>query len=418
MSSDVHDRDTCRLCDSRRLETVVELTPTPPGNRVLTEAELAAPAPRYPLEVRLCADCHHVQLGHVVDPSILYRNQYSYVTGTSPVFVEHFRQYAAAMIERFGLRPGDLVADIGSNDGTGLSFFQKAGMTVLGIDPATEIAARANAAGIPTVSEFFGKELALRLRAEHGPARLVTSHNACAHIDDLAGVIDGVSAWLADDGVFVMEVGYFLDVHQNGWFDTIYHEHVDYHTVAPLLGFFRRRGMEVVSVQRIAPQGGSIRVMVQKAGGPLRADGSADALIQLEIEHGLQDPGRLRAWNDRLTAIKHELVALLRGLRQQGKHIAGYGAPTKSTTLMMHFGLGRELIDFIVDDNPLKQGHYTPGTHVPIGSAELIAAHRPDYLLILAWNFAEPIMKKNAAYQQAGGRFILPMPQPRIVDPS
>jgi SAM-dependent methyltransferase len=418
MSGDYYFRDTCRLCESRRLDKVVELTPTPPGNRVLTAAELSQPAPRYPLEVYLCASCHHVQLGHVVDPRILYRNQYSYVTGTSPVFVDHFRRYAAEAIERFGLRPGDRVADIGSNDGTGLSFFQQAGMTVLGIDPATEIAARATAAGIPTVSEFFGKELALRLRAEHGPARLITSHNACAHIDDLGGVIDGVAAWLADDGVFVMEVGYFVDVHENGWFDTIYHEHVDYHTVAPLIGFFQRRGMEVVSVQRIAPQGGSIRVMVQKAGGPLRSDGTAEALARMKAELGLQDPARLRAFNDRLTSIKERLLALLRGLKQDGKRIAGYGAPTKSTTLMMHFGLDGELIDFIVDDNPLKQGHYTPGTHVAIGSADLLREHRPDYLLILAWNFAAPIMQKNREFEDAGGRFILPMPEPRIVSPS
>jgi SAM-dependent methyltransferase len=417
MTGDYRFRDTCRLCDSRRLDRVLELTPTPPGNRVLTEAELAEPAPSYPLELYLCAECHHVQLGHVVDPRILYRNQYSYVTGTSPVFVDHLRRYARDMVERWGLPPGALVADIGSNDGTCLSFFQDAGMTVLGIDPATEIAARATANGVPTVAEFFSADVARRLRAEHGPAHFITSHNACAHIDDLGGIIDGVAQWLADDGVFVMEVGYFVDVYQNGWFDTIYHEHLDYHTVSPLIGFFRRRGMEVVSVARIAPQGGSIRVMAQKAAGPHAVDGTAAALAALEVELGVGDATRLRGFGDRLATIKRQLGDLLAGIKQQGKRVAGYGAPTKSTTLMMHFGLGKELIDFIVDDNPLKQGHYTPATHVPIGGPDWIYERRPEYLLVLAWNFAESIMKKHGRYQAEGGRFVLPMPEPRIIAP-
>lgn len=416
-TADVHRRDTCRLCRGTRLERVVELTPTPPGNRVLTEEETRGPCPTYPLEVHACTDCYHVQLGHVVDPGILYRDHYSYVTGTSPVFVAHFRDYAAAMIERLGLRPGDRVIDIGSNDGTGLSFFKDAGMVVLGIDPATEIAEKATAGGIETIPEFFDRALADRVRAERGPAKLVTSHNACAHIDDLEGVVAGVAQLLDDDGVFVMEVGYFADVYENCWFDTIYHEHLDYHTVAPLVGFFDRLGMQVISVQRIAPQGGSIRVIVQKAGGPHRPDGSAENLTRLEADMGLCDIARLRAFQDRLTAVKHELTGLLGALKRDGKTIAGYGAPTKSTTLMMHFDLGRELIDFIVDDNPLKQGFFTPGTHVPIGLPELIYQRRPDHVLILAWNFAEPIRAKHTRYEEAGGRFVVPMPVPRILEP-
>jgi len=414
---DVRVRDTCRLCRGRSLERVVELTPTPPGNRVLTEEETRGPCPTYPLEVRFCTDCHHVQLGHVVDPRILYRNHYSYVTGTSPVFVAHFEEYARDMIARIQLRPGDRVVDIGSNDGTCLRFFRDAGMRVLGIDPATEIAAAASASGIETLPEFFDQALARKLRAERGPARLVTSHNACAHIDDLAGVMEGVRLLLADDGVFVFEVGYFVDVYQKCWFDTIYHEHLDYHTVAPLVGFFERLGMQVISVQRIAPQGGSIRVMVQNAGGARAPEGSIAELCRLEAELGVQDVVGLRAFNDRLNRVKDELTGLLRGLKSRAATIAGYGVPTKSTTLMMHFGLGREVIDFIVDDNPLKQGFFSPGTHVPIGPPDWIYQRRPDYVLVLAWNFAESIMKKHARYEAEGGRFVLPMPAPAIVQP-
>jgi SAM-dependent methyltransferase len=415
MSADFHARTTCRLCDGTALETVVQLVPTPPGNRVLTAEEIAAPGPSYPLELQFCRGCWHVQLGHVVDPNILYRDHYTYVTGTSPVFVEHFRTYAQEVSARIGLRPGDLVGDIGSNDGTGLRFFKDAGMTVLGIDPATDIARAATAAGIETVAEFFNADLAGKLRAERGPAKLITSHNACAHIDDLAGVVEGVRTWLADDGVFVFEVGYFVDVYSNCWFDTIYHEHLDYHTVHPLPGFFARHGMEVVGVQRIAPQGGSIRVFVQKVGGRLPRDGSIDELIALEQRLGLDQPATLRAWNDRLLGIRAELSDLLRREKAAGKSIAGFGAPTKSTTLMMHFRIGADILDFIVDDNPLKQGRYTPGTHVPIGPSDWVYQRRPDYLLILAWNFAPSIMAKHARFTAEGGRFILPMPVPTIV---
>src|SRR3989442_9848472 len=262
------------MCDGRSLQKVLRLTPTPPGNRFLRRADLGVPEPTYPLELYFCRDCHHVQLGHVVDPRILYQNSYSYVSATSSKFVEHLRTYAADMIDRFSLQTGDLVVDIGSNDGSCLRFFAQAGMQALGVDPATEIAEQATKSGIDTIGEFFSPELAFRLRRERGPAAFITSHNACAHIDDLEGVFRGVHHWLADDGLFVFEVGYLLDVVENTWFDTIYHEHLDYHTVAPFRPLLARVGMEPIAVQRVSPQGGSIRVFVQKVGGPHSADGS------------------------------------------------------------------------------------------------------------------------------------------------
>jgi hypothetical protein len=410
-----HRRDTCRMCTGRALVRVLELTPTPPGNRVLTADEVARSSPTYPLDLYFCPTCFHLQLGHVVDPTILYQDGYSYVSATSPVFVQHLRDYAEETIRDRALVPGALVVDIGSNDGTCLSFFQKAGMTVLGIDPATAIAARATAAGIETLPEFFNLELAKRLRAERGAAQLITSHNACAHIDDLDGLVDGVRYWLADNGVFVVEVGYLLDVYQNLWFDTMYHEHVDYHSVSPFKTFFERHDMELVSVKRVAPQGGSIRITAQKKGGPLAVDDSVAALIDLERLSGLQDAESFVAFGARLQAIKARLLTLLRGLRADGKSIAGFGAPTKATTLTMHFGIGPELLDFIVDDNPLKQGMFTPGNHIPIGPSELLYERRPDYVLILAWNFASSIMSRQARYVREGGQFILPMPEPRLV---
>ena len=416
MARDYYFRSTCRLCESSNLEKVIELTPTPPGNNFLRADELGQPEPEYPLECYFCRECYHLQLGHVVDPKILFRSNYSYVSGTSPVFVKHLAGYARDMVRRYELKPGSLVADIGSNDGTCLRFFKEAGMNVLGVDPAADVARIANEAGIETVVDFFGRDSARRLRAERGPAAFITSHNACAHIDDLAGVIEGVAHWLADDGLFGVEVGYLLDVYQNAWFDTIYHEHLDFHSVAPFQTFFQRHGMELISAERIAPQGGSIRLIAQKAGGRRKPDASVEQLIDLERRAGLHDAESFRKYNERINAVREKLSTLVRGLKAEGKSIAAFGAPTKSTTLLTHFGLGEGILDFIVDDNPIKQGLFTPKFHIPILHPDEIYRRRPDYLVLLAWNFAESIMQRNARYAEEGGRFILPMPEARIVD--
>jgi SAM-dependent methyltransferase len=414
--ADAYLRTECRMCGSSTLQKVMALTPTPPGNNFLTEAELALPEPRYPLELYFCAECHHVQLGHVVDPRILYQKDYFYVSGTSSQFVAHLRDYAAEMLRRFELHPGALVADIGSNDGTCLRAFRDLGnVRVLGVDPAKKIARRATESGIETIGDFFSSELAVRLRREHGPAAFITSHNACAHIDALDDVIRGVRHWLADDGVFVLEVGYLLDVYENVWFDTIYHEHLDYHTVAPFRRLFARTGMEAIGVRRVSPQGGSIRVMAQKAHGPLRADDTVDKLAALEERNGLDKPDTFVEFGRRIDKVANDLRSLVRSLKASGKSLAGFGAATKSTTLLSHFGLGREDLDFIADDNPLKQGLFSPAAHIPVVGPEEIYRRRPDYLLILAWNFAQPIMATHGKYSSDGGKFILPMPIPQIV---
>ena len=413
--ADFYLRTDCRMCGGRDLRKVMALTPTPPGNDFLTADELSRPEPAYPLDLYFCDSCHHLQLGHVVDPRILYQKNYTYVSGTSPVFVAHLREYANSMVDRFHLEPGALVSDIGSNDGTCLRCFQERGMRVLGVDPATDIARRATESGIETVPEFFSLDLARRLRQQYGPARFITTHNACAHIDRLDDVTRGVEHWLADDGVFVLEVGYLLDVYRNTWFDTIYHEHLDYHSVGPFRALLSRTGLEPLAVERVSPQGGSLRLFAQRAGGPYRADGTIDRAIALEHEAGIDRAETFVEFGRRIDAVGAQLRTLLNGLRAQGRSIAGYGAPTKATTLMLHFGLGREQIDFIVDDNPLKQGLFSPASHIPVLAPEALYTRRPDYVVILAWNFAEPIMKVHRRYADKGGRFIVPMPVPRIV---
>ena len=413
--SDYYLRESCRMCGEGSLTKAMSLTPTPPGNDFLTKEELGRDEPVYPLDLYFCEACHHIQLGHVVDPKILYQKNYSYVSATSAYFVNHLKHYAKDMVERFDLKPGDLAVDIGSNDGTCLSFFKDKGMKVVGVDPATEIAGKATENGIDTIADFFGYRLAVELRKKYGTAKYITSHNACAHIDNLFDVVKGVEHWLDADGVFVLEVGYFVDVYSNTWFDTVYHEHVDYHTVAPFEKLFNRVGMELISVERISPQGGSIRVMAQKKGGIIKRDDSVDELIALEAKLGLDKAETLRKLNHKISQVRDKLHNLIHSLKADGKSIAGFGAPTKATTLMAHFGLDATVLDFIVDDNPLKQGLFTPITHIPVLSSDALYKMKPDYVLILAWNFAEPIMQMHKKYSEQVGQFILPMPNPEIV---
>ncbi len=413
---DYYFRDTCRMCLSKELKKVVALSPTPPGNNFLAKDEIGQDEAKYPLELYFCNKCHHIQLGHVVAPEILYQNDYSYVSATSSQFVEHLSDFASFVIDKFDLKVKDLIIDIGSNDGTCLSFFKDAGMTVLGVDPATNIANKATKSGIETIADFFSLQLAQQLKGDYGTAKFITSHNACAHIDDLDSVIAGVQHLLADDGIFSMEVGYLYDVYTNTWFDTIYHEHLDYHSVEPLSHLFSRFDMEIISIQRVSPQGGSIRVMTQKIGGIFQKDESEKELIKLEKAARLDKSETFTQFSDHINEVRDNLNKLINKLKESGKTIAGFGAPTKATTLMAHFNLGKNELDFIVDDNPLKQNLYSPGNHIPVFSADAIYEQRPDYLLILAWNFAEPIMNNHKRYLEQGGKFIVPMPKPQIVN--
>lgn len=415
MDSDFYLRSRCRMCDGSDLVRVMSLTPTPPGNRLLEKEELNRPEKSYPLDLYFCNGCTHVQLGHVVDPRILYQTDYLYVSGTSAQFVRHLQDYASAMVERFHLKPGALVADIGSNDGTCLKAFRQLGMNVVGVDPATEIARAATESGIDTVGAFFSPELAIQLREKYGPADFITSHNALAHIDALDDVVRGVSHWLSDSGVFTLEVGYFVDVLAKLHFDTIYHEHLDYHTVAPFEKLFARTGMELISAERISPQGGSIRIMAQKTGGALKQDGSVSRLVGEERDIGLGRAETIAAFGKKISDLGEKLRGLLRLLKAEGKSIAAYGAPTKAVTLLSHFGIGRESLDFVVEDNPRKHGRYLPVSHVVVLPVEELYRRQPDFAVILAWNFAESISAMHTRYVESGGRFIVPMPDPKIV---
>jgi SAM-dependent methyltransferase len=411
----VQVKDTCRLCQSTALDFLFALEPTPPANEFLPGPPENGAQDHFPLDVYQCRDCGHVQLIHCVDPERLFRN-YVYVSGTSQVFVKHFQEYAAEVIRYVPLAAGDRVLDCGSNDGTLLSFFQKAGMKVLGIDPARKIAEEATQRGIPTWPEFFDSKLARRIREEFGTVKVVTANNMFAHADGLPDILDGMASLLDANGIFVFEVSYLLDVIERNLFDTIYHEHLSYHSVKPLVSFMRRQGLELVRVQRVESHGGSIRCYAAPAGS--RAiDPSVAEAIALEEKAGLYDKATYTAYLERINALGAELRNLIARLRREGSKVAGFGAPAKATTLMYQFGLDAKDLDYIIDDSPLKQGLCSPGRFVPVVDSSVLndEARRPDYLVILAWNFAQPIIQKHEPYRQAGGKFIVPIPQVQML---
>ena len=406
-------RSTCRLCDDVDLRLLFSLVSTPLANALVAADRLDEPQAVYPLDVHFCDNCCHVQLLDVVNPEILFRD-YVYVSGTSPSFVDHFRRYAEDVFSRVAFPPAEpLVVDIGSNDGTLLRFFKDKGCRVLGIEPATLIAERADAAGIETISAFLNQELAEAIARDHGPAAVVTANNVFAHVDDLHGFVEAVKALLAEDGTFVFEVSYLLDVFEKTLFDTIYHEHLSYHSVKPLTTFFERHDMQLVDVQRVSSHGGSLRGFARRKAAAGKQP-TVDALITTEAALGLHGPAAYRTFFENINERKNELRSLLQQLRREGRRVVGFGAPAKATTLMYHFGLGPDVLEYVIDDSPLKQGLFTPGLHVPIVPSNRLYESKPDYVLILAWNFAESIMRSHAAYSELGGKFIVPLPTLKV----
>lgn len=393
---------------------MLELAQTPLANAVVGGKDVGKPQPLYPLDVFLCNGCGHVQLLDVVDPKILYEH-YVYVSGTSPVFVQHFQGYFDYLVKTFAPAEGGLVVEIGSNDGTFLNFFRQSGRRVLGVDPAMEIGEATRKAGIPTLTEFFTPAVAQRILREHGAASIVVANNVIAHIDDLGSVIDGVAQLLAPDGLFAFEVAYLVDLLEKGLFDTIYHEHLDYHSVEPLVLFFARHGLELIHAQRVDTHGGSLRGIVQRKGAGRKVDASVRGLVELEQKLQIKSVATYRAFSGRIGKLGEALVGSLRRLSGEGKRIAGFGAPAKTTTLMYQLGIEPGMIDFIVDDSPLKQGKFTPGMHVPILPASALYERKPDYVVVLAWNFADSIIAKHARFRDAGGKFIVPLPALKVL---
>jgi hypothetical protein len=409
----VSRRTVCRLCNSSRLERVVPLAPTPVAEKYVGRDQLHEPTPSYPLDLHLCLDCGHVQLLDVVDPAYLFDN-YTYMSGNTKPLVQHFDEVAESTISRYGVRPGDLVIDIGSNDGSLLRAFQKRGARVLGVDPARDIARRASESGIPTIPDFLNPALTTRILAEHGPARVVCAFNVYAHADDLAGMTDCIRDLLDPAGVFVCEFSYLLDILDRMLLGTIFHEHLSHHSFRPLAAFLNRHGLQPVEVQRNPIQGGSVVATSQRANGPHPVSPSVNALLSLETERALDRPETLRRFADQLQSLKLKVASLVASIQSHGQRLWGYGAARSGTTLIAQMNLG-SVIEAIVDDSPDKQNRFSPGDHIPIRPSSDLLAEQPDFVIILAWIHAERIIQNNRPYLDRGGRFIVCFPDLRIV---
>jgi SAM-dependent methyltransferase len=398
------------MCNSPDLVVILRLAPTPPGDHYVTADAIDVPQPVYPMTLVMCERCGLAQLPDVVDPEVLYRD-YIYNTSISLGLVQHFDRYAESVLARVGVPEQSLVIDIGSNDGTLLRAFERRRMRVLGVDPAREVAQKATDAGLETVNAFFNSGLAADLRRDRGPAAIITANNVMANVDDLHDFMDGVRRLLAPEGVFIFETGYFPDLVRHRIIDNIYQEHLSYYSVKPLLRFFSRHGMELVAVDHEQTKGGSIRGFVKLAGHEGRLPGGMlQRLVEDETAGRFDRPDSFTEFSKRIDGLRGDLTKLVRDLRASGRTLAGYGASVGVTTLLYYFDLGQALA-FLVDDNPVRHGRFTPGHHIPVLSSEALYQRRPDDVLLLAWRYADPIVSRHARYSQAGGRFIVPLPE-------
>ncbi|HTV55003.1 MAG TPA: class I SAM-dependent methyltransferase [Terriglobia bacterium] len=402
----------CRLCDSDSLEPVLALGRTPLADALLRPEELSGPEPTFPLELSFCSKCGLSQIAETVPPELLFCRDYPYYSSFSDALLRHARDNAERLIEARGLNEKSLVVELASNDGYLLRNFVAHGVPVLGIDPAEGPARAAREKGVPTLGRFFGRELAQELRAEGRQADVIIASNVLAHVPDLHGFVEGIRILLKPGGVAVIEAPYVKDLIDRCEFDTIYHEHLCYFSVSALNFLFRRHSLFANHVEHLPIHGGSLRLFAEPHEN---VDCSVTHSLREEAARGVDRLGYYLEFAAKVRQIRRELRTLLVKLKRQGKRIAAYGAAAKGATLINYVDIGQELIDFVVDRNVHKHGLYMPGKHLPIHAPEKLLQERPEYTLLLTWNFSDEILQQQEPYRQLGGRFIIPIPHPCVV---
>ena len=402
-------RATCRNCNYPLTE-VLDLGMMPLANAFLAGEKLEAPEYQFPLSLAYCSDCFLVQVPDVVDPDLLFKD-YVYTTGSSPVLVRHFEKLAG-QVQKLLTEPTDLVVDIGGNDGTFLSFLKPFG-AVLNVDPALNLKPLSHSKDVEFLHSFFNSVTAHEIVSKYGQAKVITATNAFAHSDYVEDMAKGVATLLRDDGVFIAEVHWVKDLIESGCWDQIYHEHLCYYSLHSFQELIRPYGLTVFDVEIIPTHGRSLRVSACK--DPLRTWPSVEMILQTELRSGLTDVSTFLNFGQKVARNKDKLRRGLANLRQRGHKIAGYGAPAKGNVLLNYCKIYPHLVEYLVDSSPLKQGLYSPGTHIRVEKPEYLYANRPDYVLLLAWNYKDAILEKEQKLRDLGTKFIIPVPEVSIV---
>lgn len=399
----------CRLCAAEELDNWLDFGLLPLGNNLQNVKTNAKKVEEYPLAVNRCRKCGHFQLSVSVHPTKLYAENYTYLSGIAASFISHFKEYSVWAKNLLKLKNGAFVVDIGSNDGSCLKEFKSNGFKVLGIDPASVPAEVANNAGIPTINDFFSSKTVETILMDYGHADFITSHNVLAHVEDLRSMFINIYELLKENGYFCFEIGYFCEVVNKGYFDTIYHEHLDYHHAAPLAKFLRILGFDVIDISINEVQGGTLRMLLQKTGKGSISN-KANDFVNEELKSLLYNETKLNDWRLKIAKNMEIFSKTVKNYKRLGKDVVGYGAPTKATLLLRMSGLDHNHIDCVVEDNPLKVGKYLPKSRIEVVPTEKLTRIKPEVVVIFAWNFEHDITKKLSDLVDWPMKIIVPLP--------